>query len=758
MDNYVIVDLETQNHPYYGMVASPFCPDNYIVEMGWKFKEGGVHSHRNSDKEHEHTTPIEQILSKVNVFVAHNATYEIHWMLSRFYEPFMDFLRRGGRVFCTQYAEYLLSRQEELYPKLDEVAPRYGGTHKIDEVKLLWEKGVLTADIDPDILHEYLCSDHGDVINTEKIYLGQLEALKERGMLEMTKLRMDALLFNAFATFFGMHVNMKTAYKNLEIQNKRIEELKNEINDYLPSDLPFDFNFNSDYHLSALIFGGPVEYRCKVSYEPKKYELGDFYEVNGEFIETNKYFGALEFCTRYKSGKNKGMIKVFRRPTNIEKLKWGTQIYHFEGLIDLTVLPVGIQEAFLGDRSDFTGKRTMVDGSPVFSTGTDALTLLKKYLPIADKLLELGALEKDVGTYYLKREVDADGNVLSTRGMLQFVLPSGIIHHNLNNCATRTGRLSSNRPNLQNLPRDGTSKVKEMLDSRFGEQGRVIEVDYTSLEVVALAAISGDQNLIKALVNGTDMHCFRLAFDMRLPYEEVYKYCHDEEHPKHKEFKELRTAIKRKSFAAQYGASAKGIAYSTGCDEKDAQRFLDNEAKLFPEATAFRKIVREKVEITGLQEKKFIRDRDPTGAYYLCRKGYFKANGGTEYSFRQYIKKERGKTITDYKDTEIANYPIQGEGAFIVQCACGRVIRWLIKENFYGNRVLPINTVHDAIYLDVCSDDYAQRTCRAVQWIMETTPKYMCSVIPQYKEWNYNTVPFPAVPEYGNNLYEKKGL
>ena len=70
MDNYVIVDLETQNHPYYGMVASPFCPDNYIVEMGWKFKEGGVHSHRNSDKEHERTTPVKEVLSKIDVFVA----------------------------------------------------------------------------------------------------------------------------------------------------------------------------------------------------------------------------------------------------------------------------------------------------------------------------------------------------------------------------------------------------------------------------------------------------------------------------------------------------------------------------------------------------------------------------------------------------------------------------------------------------------------------------------------------------------------
>lgn len=142
----------------------------------------------------------------------------------------------------------------------------------------------------------------------------------------------------------------------------------------------------------------------------------------------------------------------------------------------------------------------------------------------------------------------------------------------------------------------------------------------------------------------------------------------------------------------------------------------------------------------------------------MCRKGYYKAKGGTEYSFRQYPKRTFNKTITDYKDTEIANYPIQGEGAFIVQCACGRVIRWLIKNDFYGNSVLPINTVHDAIYLDVRSADLAVKTSHAVQWIMETTPKWMCKVIPAYKDWNYDTVPFPAVPEFGNNLYEKKGL
>ena len=80
--------------------------------------------------------------------------------------------------------------------------------------------------------------------------------------------------------------------------------------------------------------------------------------------------------------------------------------------------------------------------------------------------MELRDLTKDTYTYYLK--VDEHGK---QSGMLQFVEPDGIIHHRLNNCSTVTGRLSGSNPNMQNIPRDGTSKVKEMFCSRFGESG-----------------------------------------------------------------------------------------------------------------------------------------------------------------------------------------------------------------------------------------------------------------------------------------------
>ena len=86
-----------------------------------------------------------------------------------------------------------------------------------------------------------------------------------------------------------------------------------------------------------------------------------------------------------------------------------------------------------------------------------------------------------------------------------------------------------------------------MFRSRFGSDGRIVEVDYTALEVVNAAAITGDKNLQEQLLKGTDMHCYRLAFKEGLPYEEVLKRCKDPTHPDHLEWSQKRSAIKTPS-------------------------------------------------------------------------------------------------------------------------------------------------------------------------------------------------------------------
>ena len=763
---FVICDIETENREWYGNNSSPHNPENWIVAAGWCIDNQDIQSEYFPSKELALSSNwLERALDDQQYLVAFNATFEIQWLMKYYPDTLMKFFKRGGKVFCPQYAEYLLSHQQEMYPRLEDCSLKYGGTVKVDEVKLLWEAGYTTSQIDRALLMKYLADPEvGDVANTRRVAFSQIPLLQQQGMWKMCEIRMDSLLFNAVATYFGLYVDLEVAKKNQAEQEQRIEEIKSSIKKMLPPDLPteLEFSFTSPYHMSAFLFGGTIQYKAKVSYEPKKYVKVDAYEVRyldetSKLVPCDQIDDLPEDCfglTRYVAGKNKGLPKVFKMETSEELLKWGDKQYTFKGLIDLNTLPNHVKSQYLDKRAEFRGARELVCGTPVYSTSGDSLDVLAEHTEAAKPLKELKALEKDQGTYYLK--VDDKGK---ESGMLKFVEPDGIIHHRLNNCSTVTGRLSGSNPNMQNIPRDGTSKVKEMFCSRFGKDGRLTENDYGALEVVALASISGDKNLLENLLAGTDMHCYRLAGALGEPYEEVFKKCHDKSHPDHKRYKQLRTEIKPRAFSNQYGASAAGIAYSTGCTLEEAEQFKETELKLFPESSVFAELhIRPEVERTGL-ESKLERELDPeTGVWKYYRRGYFRAKGGTCYSFRQFPKREDGREYYDYKDTQIANYAIQGEASFIVQAACGRVIRAFIERDFFAGKVLPINTVHDCIQTDCATQELAVTAGTLVKEIMESTPKWLATQIPEYKDWQYDTTPFPAEFEVGYNMLEKATL
>lgn len=291
-----------------------------------------------------------------------------------------------------------------------------------------------------------------------------------------------------------------------------------------------------------------------------------------------------------------------------------------------------------------------------------------------------------------------------------------------------------------------------MFTSRFGSEGRIVEVDYSALEVVALAAISGDKNLERMLNEGIDMHCYRLAAKLNEDYADVYRKCKDVQEADHARYSRMRTDIKPRAFAHQYGASAAGISYSTGCALEEAEEFKRIEFSLFPESNAYpSEVVRPEVERTGLQGLPE-RECSDDGTWGIYRRGHFQAKSGTFYSFRQYNQWREGQQIMDYKETQLANYWCQGEASLIVQAACGLVIREFIKRDFFGGKVLPINTVHDCIMLDCENEELAREAGRLVQSIMEGTPKWMTERIPALKEWNYHTTPFPAAAELGVSM------
>lgn len=373
MSSILFIDYETQNVPYYGGVATPYCPENYIVESGWRIDRtnpdgtvvvGEVGSVRYESREEFLAAPASQwlpIQPDTWLIVAHNLAYECSWWLSFAREEFEAFLKRGGRVFDTMQGEYIASDFQDLYPSLDETAPKYGGSHKVDGVKLLWQQGVLTKDIDPVLLHEYLTGPQGDVVNTGLCFYGQCQVFAERNQMAMVWERMDAVLSLAYCEFNGVYVDMPTARANQKEQEDAIAVLKQALQEFLP-ELPegFEFNWNSGYHMSALVYGGMVKYKCKVPYDPPKY------------VKKEVQDGV------YKSGRNKGLPKMVKVDTEEQMLKWGERLYKFEGLVRIQDLPAVLQEKY-AERGEFRGAQTLADGTPVFSTGTDAMKELANY-------------------------------------------------------------------------------------------------------------------------------------------------------------------------------------------------------------------------------------------------------------------------------------------------------------------------------------------------------------------------------------------
>lgn len=807
MSNRIMfLDLETNNHHYYGAMASPRHPENFVVMNGYAIEAAPY----TGKVEYDHYPTKEAVPAQwlnipddVWLLVCHNAPYEMDWFLHLQRPQIKAFLKRGGRIFCTAYAEYLLSHQLKTYPSLDETAPEYGGSHKVDGIKILWEQGVKTKDIDPALLAEYLAGPGGDIENTRKVFYGQYTKLVEQGMWAMALERMEGMIFACFAMDSGLFVNRETAFKQRDAGEAKLAALtagfahwRSHIPEYV------QFNPGSDFHMSAWLFGGPIKYVGKVYWDNDdgshrfekcdcvKHKLPDgkllWLDADGKLdgLELEVYDFDKAALERYKSGKNKGQIKVFREDTEVRKQKNADLRFNCGPLVDLTLLPQNIYKEF---KKEFAGKRTLADNSPVFSTGKDCLDMLalRKEFPehiqkVLQDLMEWAKIDKDMGTYYLREEKDDDGNVSKQSGMLQYLTPVGIVHHMLNMTATVTTRLSSNRPNFQNLPRGNTSDVKNMFSSRYNDKGWLVyakqlglippaladdclrrldagllngligEADYSALEVVTLAAFSKDKELTRSLLEGIDMHCLRLAAQLGEDYLSVLEKCKNQEHPDFKRYDEMRTQIKPKAFSYQYGATAAGIAFSTGCTVEEAQAFIDAEKALFPDVEAW---FDDSVFPTVDANTKQFREQTDSGAWRMYGRGHWKSPAGTHYSFRQYEKKlwadGQSTTIMQYKPTQMRNYPIQGESGFFVQGICGKVIRWLIANDFFDGRVFVINTVHDAIYVD-CHYTVLDIVGAGIKGIMES--------LPQHFNTNHGydlQVPFPAAVEFGRTMKEK---
>lgn len=763
-------DLETENHTLNKRKASPFDPRNYIVEAGWSWNGGKVESQR-YDEWHKEEVMAAQFdkLEKGDYIVGFNIKFDLLWV---WWQPSLQrALKRGAVIYCGQYAEYLLGghTQDVQMCAMNDVAEQYGGGCKIDAVKEMWEDGYLTSQIPPDLLHDYLVGTDeivGDVRNTYLIFAGQIKRMKAEHPPEfrkMLKFRMDGLLATTEMEYNGVFCDKEVGEELRKDLVLELEKASEELNTFIP-ELPPElvFNWGSTTHKSCLIFGGVVKYEKWVAHTDEngnvlyaqmdvKYPLfdnvpippeqckkaGELYviEVNagqGDFEHNDKHYKVQD---TFKSGKRTGEGKTkIVKVDNPDKPKGAKKPHYFKF------------DGYTKPHPSWKTEQTDAYGNPLYRTGAKVVDkLAERGLPFTTALVKRTGLDKDLGTYYWKE--DKKGK---RKGMLELVDDKGIIHHKLNHTSTVTSRLSSSDPNLQNVPRGDTSNVKKMFKSRFGESGRMAEIDYSQLEVVVQGVLSQDPNLCQDLRDKVDFHCKRLAAKLGEDYQHVWDMCHTVEDP---EYKKGRTDAKIFSFQRAYGAGADTIATETGMPRSEVDALIEAEERLYPLVKEFD---------TNL-EAEINANRIPTsnnlfieGVAFKQGEAHWDSPTGTRYIWREGIAPEfmhkHGK-YTGFSPTERKNYPVQGFGGEIVQTMLGLLFRYMLENDRFGGEILLVNTVHDCVWLDGHGDKF-EAVVREAQAILESVPETFNTAFPELNI----TVPFPCESELGTDMFDMNVL
>jgi len=748
--SYSVFDLETTIKKSFKRTANCFDPDNWVVAAGYKdFNVESRTVYFLQPDEYEVEIP-----DHVTMLVGFNIKFDL--LYSWNHKRLRAFLKRGGRIWCCQYAEYLL---EGMQPhaqmcSLDDIILNYGGDLKIDEVKELWKQGIDTPDIPEDLLIKYL---HGDVNNTERIFLGQLLRAKKDSCVQDIMQRMEGLLCTTEMEFNGLHVNVQQAESDRAILVEELSHISAELEGTLP-ELPPElvFNWGSPVMKSCLIFGGSVKY---VKWTPTLEDGGMTYvqrnephyiALDGRFVrkdrvdalEGDQHAKITELLQKFKAGKRAGELKTKNvKVDDTDKPKGKLVEYGFKF------------DGYTEPKPEWRGKNTDFNDAPIYSCGGDIIKELSvRNIPFLKALANREKIAKDLGTYYYT--VDDDGN---KKGMLTCVMADGRIHHKLNHHITITSRLSSSDPNLQNVPRDDfdvllgrvKSYVKRMFSSRFGDDGEMIEIDYSQLEVVVQGLLSGDPQLIKDLIAGVDFHCKRLSAKLGEPYEDVIRKCKVDEDP---EYVQMRTMIKGFTFQRAYGAGATAIAASTGMSVDEVKKLIDVEERLYPGITAFYDAVTESCESTRWPT--MIREPlpDNPSVYVQCGRGEYRTPTQARFVFTEapllkFLRKRTGREAGFYRPA-IQNWPVQGVGGQLVQFVLGKLFRHFISNDNYNGNALLVNTVHDCVWID-CRKEYTKQVVAEVVPIMESVP----AILKELFDIDC-PVPFPVQAEAGPNMQE----
>jgi DNA polymerase-1 len=302
-----------------------------------------------------------------------------------------------------------------------------------------------------------------------------------------------------------------------------------------------------------------------------------------------------------------------------------------------------------------------------YSTNAEVLEELRPQNVVVDYILEYRSLSKLKSTY--------------CDGLLKVIADDGRIHTSFNQVETRTGRISSLEPNLQNIP-IRTELGREM--RKFfvaGDGNLLVDADYSQIELRVLSDLSGDENMINAFNSGVDIHTMTASQVFNLPVDMITK--------------QLRSRAKAVNFGIVYGIGAFSLAKDIGVTRREAQEYIDNYLNTFSGVDNYMNHMIDLAKERGYSETLFKRRR------YL-----------PELSASNHMQRAFGERVA-------RNMPIQGTAADIIKIAMVKVDKRLTDENMKAKLILQ---VHDELIVE-SPEDEAQRVLEIVTEEMENACK-----------------------------------
>lgn len=322
-----------------------------------------------------------------------------------------------------------------------------------------------------------------------------------------------------------------------------------------------------------------------------------------------------------------------------------------------------------------------------YSTNAEVLESLRWEHPVVEMVLQYRTLAKLNSTY--------------CEGLLKVIADDGRIHSRFNQTETRTGRISSTEPNLQNIP-VRTEVGREMRRFFCAREGwMLVDADYSQIELRVLAHIAGDHNMTQAFRNGDDIHAITASQVFNMPLDMVTPL--------------MRRNAKAVNFGIVYGIGAFSLGKDIGVSTREASNYIKSYLSHYSGVDKYMQDVVEKAKADGYVETMFGRRR------YL-----------PELSSSKHMLRAFGERVA-------RNMPIQGTAADIIKIAMIRVDERLRHEGLQARLILQ---VHDELIVEAPQEE-CERVARLLQEEMENAV--------------HLTVPLTAEAAVGRTWYDAKG-